>query len=189
MNPEDTKISETARASNDPQEESAKPTKRQLVKHELREVFFTVLYLAASLSIVATFKSLILIQHGIDDFTHGYVVAIVLSLALGKVVAIAQKLPIIRAWNDRPLLFSVLYKAVLMTLIMNVACQAEDKLFPAMSHGSESTNHRLALIVAHQLALVSIFIVLFTFRDLDRVLGQGTLFRLFFYPRKSANSA
>lgn len=165
-----------------------KMTKKQFVVHELREVFCTIVYLAVSLSLVATFRSLVLIQHGINDFIHSYTVAIVLAFALGKVVVIAQKLPLISAFNKRPLLLAVMYKSVLMTMIMDVACNIEERIFPAMSPGTGSTGHPIALMVAHQLSLMSIFIVLFTFRDLDRALGRGTLYRLFFHPNNSSAS-
>jgi len=161
-------------------------TKKEFVLHEAREVFFMVSYLAISLSLIATFRSLVLIQNGINDFTHSYIVAIVLAVALGKIVVLGQKLPFVSAFNHRPLIYSVLYKAALMTLLANLGGKLEEKLFPALNHGGGSTAHQLVLLVTHQLALMSIFIVLFTWRDLERVLGHGTLFRLFFLAREPA---
>jgi hypothetical protein len=114
-------------------------------------------------------------------------VALVLAVALGKVVVLGQKLPFVNAFNDRPLFWSVLYKAALMTLLANLGSKLEEKLFPALNHSNGSTAHQLVLLFTHQMALMCIFIVLFTWRDINRVMGQGTLFKLFFLPRdKSA---
>src|SRR5262249_52083196 len=65
-----------------------KRSKKEIVLEELREILFIVVYLAVSFSILATFRCLVLIQVGIDDFAHSYLVAGVEALALGKIVAI-----------------------------------------------------------------------------------------------------
>jgi hypothetical protein len=162
-------------------EQKPKRTKKEFLLHELKEVFSMVLYLAASLSLLGTFRALVLIQQGTNEFTHVYVVAIVEALALGKIVALAQNLKVFRAWDDRPLVWSVIFKSVLMTLIVDVGGSIEKAIFDP--HLVERPLHPLMLMITHQIALMTIFIVLFIVRDLNRALGPGKLFRLFFVPR------
>jgi len=140
-----------------------------------------VLYLAASLSLLGTFRALVLIQQGTNEFTHVYVVAIVEALALGKIVALAQNLKIFRTWDNRPLVWSVLFKSVLMTLIVDIGGSIEKAIFDP--HLVERPLHPIMLLITHQIALMTIFIVLFIVRDLNRTLGEGKLFNLFFVPR------
>jgi hypothetical protein len=159
-------------------------TKNEFAHHS-RQIFFTVLYLATSLSLIATFRSLVLIQQGINDFAHSYAVALIMAVFLGKIVVFAQKLPFIHALNHKQLIQSVFYKATVMTVIADLALMIEHKLFGHhQDQNVASVNHALAMTVAHQLSLFLIFSVLFTFRDLDRVLGEGTLFKLFFLSRE-----
>ncbi len=161
-----------------------KLTKKEFA-HHFRQILFTVVYLATSLTLIATFRSLVLIQQGINDFAHSYAVALVLAVFLGKIVVLAQKLPFMHALNHKPLIQSVFYKATVMTVIVDLALLIEHKIF---SHNQDqnvaTVDHALEMAVAHQLSLFLIFSVLFTFRDLDRVLGEGTLFKLFFRARE-----
>ena len=162
--------------------ESAAPhkqTKKEFVLHEAREVLFMIVYLAISLSLIATFRCLVLAQNGINDFVHSYIVAVALAVALGKIVVLGQKLPFVGAFNHRPLIYSVLYKAALMTMLADLGSKLEEKMFPALHTSSVSTAHQLVLLFTHQMALMCIFIVLFTWRDLARVLGHAPVFKLF----------
>lgn len=162
-----------------------KLSRKQRLIHELKEVGIIVLYLACSLCFLATMRSLVLIQQGINVFLHSYTVAIVEALALGKVVALAQRLPLLRAWDQRSLALSVLYKSTIMTFIVDIAGKVEETVI--FKHSLEAPVHPLLFMVSHQVSLLTIFIVLFTVRGLNRLLG-GTLFELVFR-RPSVNQA
>lgn len=170
-------------------EEKPKASWKQTVLHEVREVFFMVAYLAICFTLIATFRCLVLIQNGINDFSHSYLVAAVEALALGKIVALAQRLPVIAAWNRRALIYSVLYKSVILTLIVDAAGMLERRLFPPASSTTASVAHNVELMIAHQGAFLFVFIALFTWRDLDRRLGNGTLKMLFFEPPVEQNAS
>jgi hypothetical protein len=156
-----------------------KPTRKERLLRELRDLFSVVLYLAISLSIVATFKGLVLIQVGVNEFVRLYTLAIINSLALGKFVALTQNLPFMNAWDRRPLIWSVLYKSALMTLIVYTASVVEDAIYVAVTkHQDVPPLHPIILLIAHQLAALLIFIVLFTVRGIDQHLGKGELIKL-----------
>ncbi len=158
----------------------AKPTKKQLILNELKEVGIVVGYLAVSLSILETYKSLILLQQGINMFAHNYTFALVESVALGKIVALAQNLPFLEAFEKHSLARAVLYQSIIMTLIVDVGGQLEDILFPRSAKLVAQSGDPTALMMTHQLASMLVFIVLFTVRGLSRKLGPGKLWKLIF---------
>ena len=163
-------------------EESEKLGRKASFLHHAKEISATILYLAISFSLLATFRCLVLIQAGVDDFAHSYAVAFGLSLALGKVVALAQNQPLVTALNHKPLALSVLYKSALFTLIADLVCLLEGQIF---HHPQATSLHPVILSITHQLALMWIFIPLFMWRDFNRVLGSGRLFELLFCERET----
>jgi hypothetical protein len=163
--------------------------KKERLMLELKEIGLTVGYLAASLSILETYKSLILLQQGINDFQHNYIFALVEAVALGKIVAITQNLPFLKACNRHSLATAVLYQAVVMTLITDVAGRLEDVLFPRSAKLLSQSGDPLALAITHQFAAMLIFILLFTVKGIDKALGAGKLWKLFFGPAASKSDS
>jgi hypothetical protein len=156
------------------------PTMKQRLVSELKEIGITVAYLAVSLSILQTYKSLILLQQGINAFGNGYLFAIGEAIALGKIVALAQKLPFLKACNRHSLAQAVLYQSAVMTMIVAVGEQLEDILFPKAAKLLAQSGDPMALYVTHLLAGFLIFVFYFTFKGLDESLGPGKLWRLLF---------
>ena len=161
-------------------ETGSKSTKKELLLHELKEIFAIMIYLWVSLSLLSTIKSLVLVQQGINDFADGYQVAAVLALGAAKVVVLAQNLKLMKAWDSRPLIWAVLYKSTLMALIVDGALKLEEKLFHHNTASQAAAAHPIVLLITHQVVLLSIFVVLFLVRGLDRELGPGRLSRLIF---------
>lgn len=153
-------------------------TKEHLIE-ELKELLSIILYLAASFSVLATIKSIVLIQIGINNFVHGYIVAVVEALALSKVVLLAQNLRVMKAMNQKPIVRSAVIKSVIMSTIVFIAGQAEERLF-AHHVASAPVRYELSMQIAHFVSLLFIFYVLFVFRELDQVLGPGRLKDLLF---------
>jgi len=168
-----------------PLEPPDKATKKQLLLRELKEAAVIVSYLAGSLSILQTYKALILLGQGINTFGHIYIFSIVEALALGKIVVLAQKLPFLKAFSRHSLAAAVLYQSLVMTLIVDVAGNLEDMLFPRAAELLAQSGNPFVLFVTHQFAAMCIFIGLFAVRGLDEALGPGTLRRLMFRPPDS----
>ncbi len=156
--------------------------------HELKELGLTIGYLAVSLSLLETYKSLILLQQGINDFQHNYAVALVESVALGKIVVLTQNLPFVRACNQHSLARAVLYQAVVMTLIVDLGGRLEDMLFPRSAKFLAQTGDPVVLAITHQMASMSIFIILYTVRGLNERLGPGQLWKLIFAAKDQAQT-
>jgi len=151
--------------------------KKDFWKHEIRELSVIFSYLFVSFSVLQTIKALVLVQQGFTDFGHMYGVAAIEAIALGKIVALAQNLKVMNAWDNRPMYQAVLYKSVWMTIMVNIGGALEEKLF---HHHEAASAHPWLLFVNHQLAFLFIFAVLFAVRDLDRQLGPNKLYQLVF---------
>lgn len=156
-----------------------KESKKEFIIHEVKEVFRIVLYLTVCFYLLATFKALVLFQLNINEFVDLYSIALIEALVLGKVVALTQNLRIMNVWDNYPLIWSVLYKSVVMTLIVDTASTLEDAIFAhSAHHHSNSPLHPLMFLFAHQIFLLGIFFILYAARGLDRKLGHGTLLKI-----------
>lgn len=152
------------------------PTREHLI-NELKELGCIVLYLAISFLLISTGKSLVLIQVGINDFVHGYVKAIIESLALGKIVMMAQHIPFLVQRQNTSILRAASYKAIVMAIIVFFAGELEEKIFA--KHAAEAAmKEELLFTLAHIFGLFVVFYTLFLARELDRTLGKGRLWKL-----------
>jgi hypothetical protein len=168
-----------------PDADSAAQQKKNLketIKHEAREILAVLLYLGCWLSVLATMKCLVLLQYGINEFKNAYMMAWITALAFAKVIVIAQKLPIVNKMKHRPLFWACVYKACFFTVVTLAAHRAEERLM----HFTHDPNDvfPVAGVIAHTLSLFAIFFILFAYRDLDLMLGKGSLKEMFFKSRK-----
>lgn len=168
---------------NEPQAPAQKKSLTDTVKHHAREVFTIIIYLGCWLSVLATMKSLVLLQYGMNEFKNAYIMAWITAVAFGKIIVLAQKLPIVNQMRHRPLFWSCIYKAFFFTAITMIGHRVEEKMIHTTADPSDV--FPLAGVVAHTLSLLAIFFILFAYRDLDIMLGQGTLKNMFFKSRKT----
>ncbi len=158
-------------------------TLKDKIKHELREIFVIVIYLGCWFSVLATMKCLVLLQYGLNEFKNAYLMAWINALALSKVIVITQSLPLVNKMRHQPLFWACIYKSSVFTVITLAAHSAEEKLV----HSGTDPNSvfPLAGTIAHVLGLFAVFMVLFVYRELDVMLGKGTLKEMFFKSRKA----
>ena len=146
------------------------------------------LYLASSFSILVTLNSLALVKYGINGFNYG--LEIMGALVLGKVILLSEKMPIVERYQDKPLIISVGYKSVLFTIIALFFNSIEHLIVGLFQHESleriliEFKNQVSQIDLFYQiLCLLIVFIPFFMMRELNKILGKGTLFNLFFNNR------
>lgn len=155
--------------------------RKEHLKRELKELLGILIYLATSFCLLATVKSLILIQLGIHDFVHGYLKALVEALALSKIVLLAQGIPLLDALKRAPLVRSASFQAVVMSVIVFAGSVLEDKLFA--KHVAEAPlKQELLVSITHLAALFMVFYALFVARGLSKALGPNVLHKLLFEP-------
>jgi hypothetical protein len=114
-----------------------------LIKHEFLAVLPPTIYFLCTFNIVALTSSMVLEQYEIHISAHA--VATVLALLVGKVVLVVNKLPILRVLDERPLLFSVLYKATIYSVFVLLLRLLEHWVPALIETGSVSgaTDHLL----------------------------------------------
>ncbi len=165
------------------EQQEHKKSLTEKVKHHAKEVFAIILYLGCWLSVLATMKCLVLLQYGMNEFKNAYIMAWITAVAFGKIIVFAQQLPIVNHMRQRPLFWSCIYKACFFTVVTLLGHRVEERII----HAAKDPNDvfPLAGVIAHTLSLFAIFFILFAYRDLDSMLGTGTLKNMFFKSRKT----
>ena len=160
---------------------------REKAKEELRQFSAIAVYLALMLEALFTYRSLTLSESGITAIHYG--VAVVEALILAKVILIGQALRLGKGFEDKPLIVLVLVKTLLLGALVAFFSVIKDLILGLMHHET----WRVVLhdvfaggrneILARTLVIIVAFIPFFAFSEVDRVLGQGILFGMFFRGR------
>lgn len=162
-----------------------KTSLKQKLLHRMNEFWPIALYLALFFSVFAGYRTLMLAQYriGFEDFGFCLLKAVVLS----KAIVGAESIGLGRGFRGKPLIVTTLYKTFLFGLWV-----ALFGLVQSMIHGFIHGEGPAAVIAAVTSRLdyqwlADVVVVLFAFipffavRELGRVLGEGTVSRLFFY--------
>lgn len=126
-------------------------------------------------------------------FTLGeFMLATVSALIVGKVVLVGQSIPLMRRYENAPLARSIVFKAVLYTVLVFIARLLEAAV-PFLTHGGALRDllpHLLESFswyrfTATQLWIFALFLVYVTGAELARLFGDGELYKIFFKRRSS----
>ncbi|HKE38285.1 MAG TPA: hypothetical protein VKG21_00470 [Casimicrobiaceae bacterium] len=161
------------------------------VLEKLKEEFFKVLpptiFFFVALHIVSVVR--ILIAKGTQFQPLSTMSIAVAALILGKAVLIADMLPPINRYPDKPLIYNVIWKTAIYLLVSAVIHYAERLIdFSREAGGIAAGNAKLlAEIVwphfwATQIILLVLILMYCTGRELVRVIGREKVLRLFFGP-------
>jgi len=114
---------------------------------------------------------------------------VVFALILGKAVLVADNLPFINRYPDKPLIYNVMWKTAIYLLLSAVVHYLERLLdFSREAGGVVAGNAKLlAEIVwphfwALQIILLVLIVMYCTMGELIRVIGKEQMLRLFFGP-------
>src|SRR5262245_50715867 len=143
-------------------------------------IFFFV-----ALHIVAFVRTLMLKGTGIAVATS--VSVTLAALVMGKVVLIADMLRVINRYPDKPLMYNVIWKTIIYTLVSLVVHYLEHLIHHWRQTGSivEANRELFAKIVwphfwAIQILLVVMIFCYCTMRELVRVIGRERVMEIFF---------
>src|SRR4051812_14994568 len=89
---------------------------RERAVHELREFLAMFLYLWVLFALFALHNMIILAEHHLNYQAQGF--AIVNALLLAKVMLIAEDLHLGSRFKDKPLVYSILYKAFAFSVVL-----------------------------------------------------------------------
>jgi len=141
-------------------------------------------YLWLLFGLLVVYKAMILSEQHIDFAYHGF--AIINALALGKIMLLARDFHLGARFDDAPLIYTTLLKTALFTMVL--ACF---KILEVVAVGlyrgksfeesiAELGGGTLQAILTLTLLLFVVLIPFVAFSELQRVLGPGTLNRIFF---------
>jgi hypothetical protein len=155
------------------------------LKHELEELVPPTLFFFVALHLTALIRSLMLRGTGIQFGTSLSVT--LAAIVLGKAVLIADMLPIINRFPEKPLIYNVVWKTVIYTVVSLLIHYAEHLFDYWRETGSIAAANRelLAKIVwphfiAIQLLLIVIIFLYCMLRELVRVIGREKAMQMFF---------
>lgn len=157
------------------------------LRHEMIEYVVNVVYLALVFAGFTQYRRLLLAAHDIS-YTN-YWVAVIEALILGKVIMVGGVINLGRRMEQKPLIFSTLYKTLVFTAFV--------ALFSLLEHMAKGAWQGIGVLGGlHNLLAkdpnemlarsLMIFVSLFPFfgvKELGRVLGKETIARLFFKSR------
>lgn len=161
------------------------------ILEKLKEEFFAILpptiFFFVALHIVAFIR--VLMAKGSNFQPLSTVSIAVASLIIGKAVLIADMLPPINRYPNRPLAYNVAWKTAIYLLVASVIHYLERFIdFSRQAGGLAAGNAKLlAEIVwphfwAVQIILFLLILMYCTVRELVRVIGREKMLRLFFGP-------
>ncbi|MDO9269457.1 MAG: hypothetical protein Q7T96_10155 [Methylobacter sp.] len=149
----------------------------------------TIFFFFAFMLLVIT-RRLIQREYGIP--LTGFSVAAIGALIVGKVVLIADNLPVMNKFPDKPLLYNIAWKSSIYFLATFVVRYIEH-VFPLFrEYGGivEANRHLLAEVVWPHFWIIQMWLaVLFLFycsvRELIRVIGREKVIRIFLVGKSS----
>src|SRR5438093_8680335 len=161
------------------------------VSSKLKEEFFALLpptiFFFVALHIVAFVRVLMLKGTGISPMSTMSIA--VAALILGKAVLIADMLPMINRFPNKPLIYNVVWKTLIYLLAATLIHYLERLIdFWRQTGGFVAGNQKLLseIIWPHFLAIQLILLVLIvmycTMHELVRVIGKEKVLRIFFGP-------
>lgn len=160
---------------------------KQRARREFFEYWVTALYLMLYFGAFMVYRRLLMAEYHIH-YTH-YGFAILKALVLAKVILIGDLAGVGRMREERPLIQVTLYRAACFTLWVVLFSVLEHLLEGLLHHQGLTGGVRELLrlggdeLLADALVVFFTFIPFFAFRELNRVLGRGTMWSLFFRPR------
>ena len=161
------------------------------VLEKVKEEFFAVLpptlFFFVALHIVAVVR--VLMARGSHFEPMSTISIAIAALLLGKAVLIADLLPVINRYPDKPLVYNVTWKTAIYLLVAAVIHYLERLVdFSRQAGGLAAGNAKLlAEIVwphfwAVEIILFVLILVYCTARELVRVIGRDKVLRVFFGP-------
>jgi hypothetical protein len=160
---------------------SARPDRKEKIKHELREMLELSLYLAFFFCALAAYDMLLLRQYSVDYLTFGF--ALINALVITKVIMIGEYAKLGRRHENKPLLISAIWKAFVFGLLV-YAFHIVEELIKRLIHGAplDTTPREIHFeqLAGRAILVFCIFIPLFAFRELRRVMGEDEFRSLLF---------
>jgi hypothetical protein len=156
---------------------------------EMKAFFLIFIYLLVLFGTFTVYRRLISDEYHISYLHYGY--AVIEGLVLAKVILIGQALHLGERHGNHPLYVPVIYKTLCFGLLI-IAFELLERAIERMVHGKNALGVFTDIealgwcqIMAWAIVMVTALVPLFAMMELDGVLGEGTLLRLFFKPKSA----
>jgi hypothetical protein len=160
---------------------------KQKAIQELTKYLMNFVYLACFFGAFTWYRRFILAEYRITYMHYG--IAVIEALILAKVILIGDAIHLGRGFEERPLIWPTLYKAVVFTIFVGIFGVFEHAI-GGWLHGEGLMGgiHKLMSSGKYELltrCLITFFafIPFFAFQELGQVLGEGKIRKLFFRRR------
>lgn len=161
------------------------------IKEEIGKLLPPTLFFFVALHLVAILRVLMLQGTGIALGTSASVT--VAALVLGKAVLIADLLPFINRYPDKPLVYNIAWKTAIYVLVATLVHYLERLVdFWRETGGLIAGNQKLFTEIvwphfwAIQILLLVLILMYCMMREFIRVIGRDKVRRMFFGPLDSA---
>ena len=157
----------------------------------MKEFLVIVIYLWIVFALFALYRSVILSEHQIDVTSQGF--ALVNALALGKVMLLARKFRMGEFDPSRPLMYPTLLKSAIFSVILGcfkILEEAAVGLYRGRSLNdsiAEIGGGTLEGILSLTVILFVVLIPFFAFTELEKVVGEGKLEKVFCHRHEALN--
>jgi len=162
---------------------SAHPDLKQKAKHELREMLELSLYLAFFFCALAAYDMLLLHEYHVESWNFAF--ALINALVITKVIMIGEYAKLGRKHENKSLLVSAVWKAFVFALLV-YAFHIIEEAIKRLIHGADLARApreiRFDQLAGRAIVVFCIFIPLFAFRELKRVMGEDKFRALLFGP-------
>lgn len=159
----------------------------ETIKKELYEMIPPTLFFFVALHIVALIRALMAKGSGIPLSTTASVA--IAALILGKSVLLADMLPMINRFPDRPLIYNVTWKTLIYLAMAGLIHYVERLIdFARQAGGLIAGNEKLLaeMVWPHfwaiQVLLLVLIVMYCTIDEMVRVIGKEKIVRMFFGP-------
>lgn len=160
---------------------------RARLKHELKEAIPPFLYFLVAFHLVAALRALMQQEYGIQAGT--VMNATIAALIVAKVVVLADLLPIVNRFPDKPLVYNILWKTMMYQLAAIVVGYLE-RLWDAyreVGSFAAANGHMVEAVVwphfwAVQILMLVLFLQYCTLREFSRAVGGPRMRALFLGP-------
>lgn len=173
------------------------PIPRQRLKerasHEFRRFLVIFLYLWVVFGLLSLHKNLVMLQSHLDYQEHTF--AIINAFVFAKVLLVGEQLRFGTRFNDRPLIYPILYKCFVFTLVL-ATFHVVESIVVGVWRGNSVVNSLPPMLGWNPKGMLAVglmsFILLlpfFGFREIARVIGHREIRSLLFEQRDTAPSA
>lgn len=160
---------------------------KQKARTEFIEYWIVVAFLAWFFGVFAWYRRFLLAEYHIT-YTH-YWIGLIEALVLAKLILIGDALRLGRRHDDKPLIVPTVWKAVVFSLLVAVFTVLEHTVEGLLRHRGVTAGFEELIskgkyeLLGQSLIMFSAFVPFFACKELERVLGEGQLLKLFFRRR------